>query len=80
MNWLSNRLTDGFKKRIFKFVLKKALGRFIQELDLSQLDIQISSGVYSLNNVLIKTEVRFVALFLTIVGDKSDSSTTTNYT
>ncbi|EFC48880.1 hypothetical protein NAEGRDRAFT_56909 [Naegleria gruberi] len=36
-----SRLTDPIKKRIFKFVIKRLLGRFIEEPDLSQLDVQL---------------------------------------
>ncbi|KAG2388932.1 hypothetical protein C9374_014332 [Naegleria lovaniensis] len=37
----SSKLTDPIKKRIFKFVIKRLLGRFIEEPDLSQLDVQL---------------------------------------
>jgi hypothetical protein len=36
---------------VFKFIIKKVLGRFIDEPDLSQLDVQLSKGQYNLSNV-----------------------------
>jgi hypothetical protein len=49
-------VSDGLKKRVFKFIIKKVLGRFIDEPDLSQLDVQISKGQYNLSNVSLNIQ------------------------
>ncbi len=49
--------TDWALKRVLKFVLKKSLGRFLHsEPDLEQLDVQLSSGIFELRNVLLNCQ------------------------
>lgn len=50
MSWA----TDWALKRFLKLVLKKNLGRYLfSELDVNQLDVELSSGNLSLRNVLL---------------------------
>lgn len=72
-NWLANRLTDGLKKRLLKFILKKAVGRFIRDVDLSQLDVQLYQGTIELNHLQLNIDglnrhLQDTSMPLTLIG------------
>ncbi|KAL8006698.1 putative vacuolar protein sorting-associated protein [Plasmopara halstedii] len=52
-------LTDPALKRLYKFVLKRMIGRFLaaDELDLDQLDVHLRSGRLELCDLLLNAEV-----------------------
>lgn len=41
---------------VLKFIIKKALGRFIHEPDLSQLEVELTKGCFMLSNVMINVK------------------------
>ncbi len=44
-------------KRLFKFLLKKKLGQFLLgDIDLNQLDIQLSQGIIQLNDLALNVD------------------------
>lgn len=50
-------MADWALKRVLKFVLKRSLGRYLtNEVDLSQLDVQLGSGTLELRDVLLNCE------------------------
>ncbi|KAL4118151.1 hypothetical protein PRIC2_010478 [Phytophthora ramorum] len=53
------QLTDPALKRLYKFVLKRMIGRFLaaDELDLDQLDVHLRSGRLELCDLLLNAEV-----------------------
>jgi hypothetical protein len=59
MDFLLNTLLYAPLQRLYKFVLKKLLGRFLKrgDLDLDQFDVQLSDGVLELRDVELNTEV-----------------------
>lgn len=49
--------TDWALKRFLKFALKKTLGRYLKsELDVNELDVELSSGSLALRNVLLDVD------------------------
>ncbi len=45
---------DWALKRVLKFILKRSVGRFLQnEVDLDQLDVQLGTGTLELRDVLL---------------------------
>lgn len=51
-------LTSPLQKRVLKFVLKRAIGQFLQsELDLEQLDVQLGEGRVVIRDVVVNTRV-----------------------
>lgn len=59
---MSSRLLSFFpsiRKRFYKFVLKRVIGNFLNknELQLDQLDVQLSTGTVVLSNVELNTAV-----------------------
>lgn len=49
--------TDWALKRFLKLVLKKNLGRYLKsELDINELDVELSSGSLSLRNALLNVD------------------------
>lgn len=61
-NFLFRSVTDGLKKRVFKFIFKRTFDRFIKEIDLSQVDVQLFTGVVELENLELKIDVRTIFL------------------
>eukprot|EP00644_Phytophthora_capsici_P016491 jgi/Phyca11/536388/estExt2_fgenesh1_pg.C_PHYCAscaffold_520036 len=52
------QLTDPALKRLYKFVLKRMIGRFLtDELDLDQLDVHLRSGRLELCDLLLNADV-----------------------
>lgn len=53
------QLTDPALKRLYKFVLKRMIGRFLaaDELDLDQLDVHLRSGRLELCDLLLDADV-----------------------
>lgn len=52
------QLTDPALKRLYKFVLKRVIGRFLtEELDLDQLDVHLRSGRMELCDLLLNADV-----------------------
>ncbi|TMW62110.1 hypothetical protein Poli38472_009603 [Pythium oligandrum] len=53
------QLTDPALKRLYKFVLKRLIGRFLaeDEIDLDQLDVHLRSGRLELCDLLLNAEV-----------------------
>ena len=50
-------------RRFLKFVLKRSIGPYLQtELDLSQLDVELSTGKLELHNVLLNCDAINTAL------------------
>ncbi|RMX69069.1 hypothetical protein DD238_001919 [Peronospora effusa] len=58
------QLTDPALKRLYKFVLKRMIGRFLaaDELDLDQLDVHLRSGRLELCDLLLNADVLNVEL------------------
>ena len=51
-------IPSSIQKRIFKFLLKRTLGRFLsKEIDLEQLEVQLGAGFVQLNDLEINVEV-----------------------
>ena len=49
--------TQWATRRLFKFLLKKRLGRYVRgEVDLEQLDVQLGSGLAQLNDVALDAD------------------------
>lgn len=49
-------------KRFYKFLLKRVLGQFLQyELDLNQLEVQLSQGEVTLRDLELNVQVRHTA-------------------
>lgn len=55
--WITTKLTDGLKKRVFKFIFKRAFGRFVTELDVSQLEVELYNGVVQLKHPQLNIDV-----------------------
>ncbi|GLT37479.1 hypothetical protein SLA2020_117940 [Shorea laevis] len=54
---LKDRMLGGAWKRLFKFLLKKTLGQFILgEIDLEQLDVQLSNGTVQLSDLALNVD------------------------
>jgi hypothetical protein len=50
-------------KRLYVFILKKSIGKFLKNpLHIEQLEVQISAGVIELHDVELNVEVLFVAV------------------
>ncbi len=48
----------GLQKKLLKYILKKTVGPFLaQDLELDQLDLQLTNGVLVLENVAINVNV-----------------------
>lgn len=47
---------DWALKRFLKFVLKRKLGRYLHELDLDALDVELGSGTVELRQLLLKCD------------------------
>lgn len=57
------QLTNPALKRLYKFILKRAIGRFLRdELDLGQLDVHMRAGVIELTNLQLSSEALNEAL------------------
>ncbi len=53
--FLLRRLQDNVSRRLYKSVLKQAIGRYLEEeLDVDQLDVALSAGCVRLNSLNIK--------------------------
>ena len=51
-------IPSSIQKRIFKFLLKRTLGRFLsKEIDLEQLEVQLGAGFVQLNDLEINVDV-----------------------
>jgi hypothetical protein len=47
------------QKRLFKFLLKKAIGQFLfNELDVDNLDVQVGNGLVYLKNLALNVQVK----------------------
>lgn len=73
MPWFSpwSDFSDLIKKKVCRYLLQRYLGNFMEEkLTLEQLNIDITNGTGTVNNVNLYCEVRiiFFHLFLHISG------------
>jgi hypothetical protein len=49
--------TDGIMKRIIAFVLKRSIGRFVYDLDPSQIAYSVRGGKMEIENVQLNVKV-----------------------
>lgn len=64
--WTSFSLPKNIQKRLYKFLLRKAIGQFLQnELDLENFDIELMNGSVELRDLDLNLQV---SLFKTIAA------------
>lgn len=64
--WTSFSLPKNIQKRLYKFLLRKAIGQFLQnELDLENFDIELMNGSVELRDLDLNLQV---GLFKTIAA------------
>lgn len=60
--WTSYALPKNIQKRLYKFVLRRAIGQFLQnELDLENFDIALMNGNLELRDLDLNLQVKIMA-------------------
>lgn len=60
---ISNSIPTTLYKRLFKFLLKRAIGQFLSsDLDLENLEVQLGNGVVVLRELELNLEVNLLSL------------------
>jgi hypothetical protein len=64
--WTSFSLPKNIQKRLYKFLLRKAIGQFLQnELDLENFDIELMNGSVELRDLDLNLQVSKDSLYIT---------------
>lgn len=63
---ISNSIPTTLYKRLFKFLLKRAIGQFLSsDLDLDNLEVQLGNGVVVLRELELNLEVNLLSVLFT---------------
>ena len=70
--WSLASFGASFQRRVVRFLLKRAIGQFLlREIDLEDLDVQISKGHVALRNLELNVDVCIQAWNTFILSDLS---------